>query len=630
MANLPTAYASQRFGRKTLDFYAVEGDVVGADPRARSEERRLEDMDGQRHTVRLMEKGFELTPGQTATVLRMQPGPARRSRPVAVVNHDTGGWCRTHPGAEGLLAKAGVSRTFNWVLTMGLFAIAALVLVWPFLRSFLVEVDPSLFGGAPNFNVAEMTVAALPALAGWSFSDAIAPITAPLISAMPGLSGVADMLVFGAGILVASLGVYLLRSWRLLWAPVFVALIGVIALGYGGVTGMVGPALSGLGLAALLFLVGGVINRIRDGARLEARIAVLSDHLLRQGPQDVVVPVEEADDAPSADEPANDEVDAVVPAGVAAAASLREPGQDDGEEVAPEESDEAAEGAPSSQEAERVEDEGADASESEADSETSEPDAVTVSEATGSEDALDAEAVEAVEATETTSASDAEGLDESQGAEAAGPEVESADPADTPDEDIEASDVDAVAEPVEDTVDAETVPETANEAEPIEVSDATPADVTSEDGIEPSADDSGTEAVPSAEAMPLTDSEDGEAPADPSADGASGAPIPGDTAPAGLDPEEAERLRTDPRYASRAIVLPPPPPMPTPGPDLGEGSGEAVGQGETTMLKPSAPLPGNVIPIFAAPASSEIPQENRERPHTPEAANEDEPPREPS
>ena len=37
MANLPTAYASQHFGRKTLDFYAAAGEVSGSDPRARAD-----------------------------------------------------------------------------------------------------------------------------------------------------------------------------------------------------------------------------------------------------------------------------------------------------------------------------------------------------------------------------------------------------------------------------------------------------------------------------------------------------------------------------------------------------------------------------------------------------------------
>ncbi len=543
MANLPTAYASQRFGRKTLDFYAVEGDVVGADPRARGDERRLEDIDGARHTVRLMEKGFELEPGQTATVLRMQPGPARRSRPVAVVNHTASGWCRTHPGAEGLLARAGVSRTLNWALTMLLFAIAAMALVWPFLRAFLVEVDAGLFGASPDFNVADLAVAALPALSGWSFSDIVAPVTGPLVAAVPALSGFADMLVFGAGVLVATIGVYTLRSWRLLWAPLFVGALGAVSLGYGGVSGMVEPALSGLGLAATVFVLGGLINRIRDGARLEARIAVLCDHLLRQGPQDAVVPAS-TDEAVKPVEPDTEAEDAVptVAATVAAAASLREPEADELD----------AQAVP------------VEAEESEAVAERSVLEDIEAIEV----ETVDAEAAEEPSVEDVEPQSELSPADQTA-AEADGqsdiePEVAS---------DAQAED-DAVAETAagaeEDTSDAEIMPDATADA------DVTEAEI----------DDDAQASIETREPEP--------------------ADLSADTTPAGLDPEEAERLRTDPRYASRAIVLPPPPPMPSPSSAMGEGSGEAIGRGETTTLKPSQPLADNVIPIFAAPSSSQV------------------------
>ena len=87
MANLPTAYASQNFGRKTLDFYAASGEVSGSDPRARADERSLTDYDGAKHTVRVMDRNFALEAGDQASVLRMQTGPSQRSRPVALVNH---------------------------------------------------------------------------------------------------------------------------------------------------------------------------------------------------------------------------------------------------------------------------------------------------------------------------------------------------------------------------------------------------------------------------------------------------------------------------------------------------------------------------------------------------------------
>ncbi len=538
MANLPTAYASQRFGRKTLDFYAVEGDVIGADPRARADERRLEDMDGARHAVRLMEKGFELDAGQTATVLRMQPGPARRSRPVAVVNHDTGSWCRTHPGAEGLLAKAGVSRTLNWALTMTLFTLAALALIWPFLRAFLVEVDAGLFAASPNFDVAALAVAALPGLSSWSFSEVIAPVTGPLVSAMPALASFADMLVFGGGVTIAALGVYLLRSWRLLWAPLFVAGLGAVSIAYGGVAGMVEPALSGLAIAAVLFVLGGVVNRVRDSARLEARIAVLADHLLRQGPQDAVAPAAHEEPVVEEAEQHTDAETAIAPAAAASAASLREPGEIDGAEaepvVEPHEATEAEDATEASAEP---------APDGEVDAPAEVPDDAAPEDVASEETAAEAEATEA-------------GVD-AEAAEAVENPVVNPEQPQT--QTVEGGEAEEASAP--ETGESEVIPETVSE-------------------LEPDAEITADERKPE--------------PADLSAD----------TTPAGLDPEEAERLRNDPRYASRAIVLPPPPPMPAPS---GEGSGEAVGQGETTTLKPSAPLGDNVIPIFAGTIPSVIP-----------------------
>jgi hypothetical protein len=522
MANLPTAYASQYFGRKTLDFYAVEGDVVGADPRARKDERRLQDFDGARHTVRLMDSGFKLEPGHTATVLRMQPGPARRSRPVAVVNHDEGSWTRTHPGADGLLARAGVARGLNWFATMTLFALAALALIWPFMHSFLVELDPALFGTLPAFNLAEMAVAALPALASWSLSDVLAPLTIPLAEAAPALAPSATALVFAGGVLIASLGVYLLRSWRLLWAPLFVVALGAVSIGYAGVAGMVEPALSGLGIAAVLFVLGGMVNRIRDGARLEARIAVLCDHLLSQGPQDAVTPTESYAETAGADDTpveAEDQPEAQEPSGPIAAAatvaSLRQPqDQDDAVHAG------------------------------------TEPDHEDAS----VEAANDAQVPEAAEAATNNA-----------------------------DEDTADADAAAVIEGGVDDASAEPAEAVADEA------GAIPAEL--DEAVEVSEPDEAVDAVAAPEAVVDTDAEPVRA------------DLAVDTTPAGLDPVEAERLRSDPRYASRAIVLPPPPPMPEPVVPAGEGSGEAVGPSETRTLQPDAPLPDNVIPIFAPPAS---------------------------
>ena len=87
------------------------------------------------------------------------------------------------------------------------------------------------------------------------------------------------------------------------------------------------------------------------------------------------------------------------------------------------------------------------------------------------------------------------------------------------------------------------------------------------------------------------------------------APEEADLELAGLDAEEAERLKNDPRYAARAIVLPSPPPMPA-----AEAESEAVSDvdeavkpstgpvtRETRELRPSAPLTNRVLSLFSNP-----------------------------
>jgi hypothetical protein len=314
MASLPTAYASQRFGRKSLDYYAAAGDVIGADPRARADERRLQDLEGARHTLRLMERGFRLDQGDHASVLRMQPGPARRSRPVAVVNHTTGAWSRTHPGVTGLLARAGIARALNWALTLGLFALAALAIVWPYLRTFLVEIDPSTFSRAPQFDVFALTAAAIPGLADWRLADMLAPFTASIQQLAPMLAGLESTIAFGVAAFLAAIMVYTLRSWRLIWAPLFVGAAGAGALGFDGAAGAVGPALGALAIGVAVFILGGVINRVRDAARLERRIAVLADHVLRNAPEEMVA---------GAVEPDSERYEDVGPAAAMAASAYR-------------------------------------------------------------------------------------------------------------------------------------------------------------------------------------------------------------------------------------------------------------------------------------------------------------------
>lgn len=316
MANLPAGYASLRFGRKTIDFYAVAGEVVGSDPRARAEERRIQDLDGARHTLRLMDKGYRLEPGDTASVLRLQPGPERRSRPVAVASPSARSWTRTHPGAPALLSRAGVSRNLNWALTMALFALAALAIVWPYLHAFLIEIAPGRLADLPAPNVFALAAAYAPGLEAFRWSQAAAPLAMLLDAAGPGLAGQAGIIAFAAIVAAGAVVVYAARSWRLFWAPIFVAVVVAGAIGLDGSAGAEGPALAALGASALLFVIGGVINRLRDEIRLDRRIALLADHLVSQTPGEHV----RASRLP-------DSVVQRAGAGAIAASALREPAQ---------------------------------------------------------------------------------------------------------------------------------------------------------------------------------------------------------------------------------------------------------------------------------------------------------------
>lgn len=540
MASLPTAYASQRFGRKSLDFYAAAGDVIGADPRARADERRLQDLEGARHTVRLMESGFRLEPGDQASVLRMQPGPARRSRPVAVVNHTDGAWSRTHPGAAGLLARAGVARTWNWALTLALFALAALAAVWPFLRAFLVEIDPALFGAAPQFDVFALAAGAAPALADWRISELTAGLSAQIAQVAPGLEAYTAQAAFGAAVLVGALMVYALRSWRLIWAPVFVAALGAGAMGFDGAAGAVTPMLAGLGGAAGLFLVAGLINRVRDAARLERRIAILADHILRNPAEEMVAGSEAIEDA------------------------------------APEEA----------------------GSEPEAEDRTAAPVATAAAYRSGD----DMDAGEAVEA---------EGETDSEASTEAEPDAEaSAEPVRTHEEPApEQAPEDVHAEAAAETGDDHGTPEAGEQreaAEDEELETVRHEIAPGESPVEETEAEADAEAHVEAQAPSDSNADSADEPDSRASGEAEGAEAPADT-PNTFEQEESERLRTDPRYASRAIVLPPPPPMPGASNEAGETDGS---RSQTRTLQPEAPLPSNVVPMFAAPAPAQKDEES--------------------
>jgi hypothetical protein len=622
MANLPTAYASQDFGRKTLDFYAAAGEVSGSDPRARSDEHSLTDYDGAKHTVRVTDRDFALEAGDQASVLRMQTGPSRRSRPVAVVNHTRQGWSRTHPGASAMLSRAGVARNVNWFLTVLLFALASLVMVWPYLRTFLVEVDPSLFGAAPSFNIFALALSALPDLGNWSFSQTVSPVSALIAQNVPSMAEQADPIVFYALSGLAALVVFATRSWRLLWAPLFVGLVAAAALGLGGVTDAPGYAVIAYGLSAVFFVVGGLINRIRDAARLERRIALLADHLQRHAPEETIARTDAPEaEAETPEETAEDTTEddasmAAVAAPVSAALSetADEPQTDETQ------SDEAH-----SDEAQM---ETAD----EAVADLSDDTDVAVAEADASADMLpveetptDAEAAapsEPVEPDADEASADAERVEDasavSEDAEgepevAAEPEVHAETEAEvisSDQDEVEPALVEAEppAEEEAGTVDEEIVADASVDtsvvvAEPdAETGDAAPEEADDVEAELETPSDNDAEA----DALTAQAAEDVEpalslAAEDPAVDEAGDAPE-AEPELAGLEAEEAERMKNDPRYAARAIVLPSPPPMPSA--EDSEGDGLAPAQPttrETRELRPSAPLTSRVLSLFSNP-----------------------------
>ena len=548
MAKLPTAYASQNFGSKSLDFYAVGGDVVGADPRARADERRLQDMDGSRHTVRLMESGFGLEPGDQATVLRLQPGPNHRSRPVAVINHTAGSWSRTHPGVSGVLSRAGIARNVNWWLTLSLFALAALVVVWPYLGAFIAVMMPSAGETLPMFNVFDLAAFYLPQLSDWSYRDTVAPLSAAVEAQLPQLTGMVPALSFLLIVLLCAIVVFSARSWRLLWAPLLVVGIGAIALGFGDSQMATLPALLGLGLVSVVFIMGGLFNRIIDGMRLERRIALLAEHVLTETPvhprgsalSDIpAMPSAPLEETASQDDDAAVAVTPIATDEALSDQTLRSDTTDtlDGE---------AEEIAVDEVEADADADEAGDAeldTKAETDEQDGEPEVVQ-----------ETDEPVAIADTEETVAED------------------------TPSDDSETQPDDGEVQPVT----AEVAQADASEENIPEGEDADAEARAEETDLSAPDDAAETTGVPEAETAEIVSS--------------------GDSA-------ENERLKNDPRYAARAIVLPPPPPMPgeeqasdASGSDVAEGEspnpqGEAR---ETQTLKTEGPLPSNVVPMFGA------------------------------
>lgn len=342
MAILPTAHATQRFGSRAIDFYVAPGQVIGSDPRARGDERRIQDLDGERHPVRIGRRDFALDAGDYAAVIRVQPGPKRRSRPVAVVNYRTNSWTRTHQDNTSLLARAGVSRSANWLLAVLAMAVLALLVVWPQMQTLLGLVAPGIASALPGFDLFAALVSVQPGLAEARLSDSVPGLAETIASLAPQLSGQEGLVIFAVLVAAGALIAFAARSWRFAWVPVFLVLTLAAAVAVGGPEAAPIPAVLALGGSIGLFILGGVVNRWRDAARLEARIARLADHVLRHPPQEMVtrrgVPAglsEEAVESPSdgaEDAPA---MPAVAPIAAAAISARSGDSADEGDAVTP-------------------------------------------------------------------------------------------------------------------------------------------------------------------------------------------------------------------------------------------------------------------------------------------------------
>lgn len=304
MSLLPTAHAGQAFGSRRIDYFTVNGHVSESDAHI----GQVVDNDGMDHEIKLLEQTSALAPGDTATVLRVQAGPNRRSRPVALVNHSRGVWMRASPDATAVLARSGVTRTLNWWFSLLFLAIIAAAAVWTDLHAFLSEVNAGLMAGVPIFDMYADLAQRMPALASWRLETAL---PTGLFDAIAGLGFIPmeQLTEWGLGIGSALLAIvaFSARSWRLIYIPAVAAAAVLI----GGVFGGALPTLMVLGGTALLFVIGGLVNRIRDGGRFNARVDRLAEHVLRNPPQEGVAAQPANDTAPRGE---------ALPAAAAAAA----------------------------------------------------------------------------------------------------------------------------------------------------------------------------------------------------------------------------------------------------------------------------------------------------------------------
>lgn len=281
MSLLPTAHAGQLFGSRRIDFFTVSGHVSDAD----HHHGCITDNDGMDHDVRLMEKTEVLASGDVATVLRVQSGPNRRSRAVAIIDHSRGTWLRASPDATTILARSGITRSFNWWLSILLLVALAAASVWPTLHFFLTEMNAGMMSGVPVFDLFADLGARMPGLSSWRLENAL---PAGIRDALAGLNfmpmeSLTEWGLYAAAALMAIVS-FAARSWRLIYVPLF----AVLAVVSGAVFGGADTTLSMIGGALALFTLGGLVNRIRDGGRFNARVERLADHVLRNPPQEGV------------------------------------------------------------------------------------------------------------------------------------------------------------------------------------------------------------------------------------------------------------------------------------------------------------------------------------------------------
>jgi len=281
MSLLPTAHAGQSFGARRVDYFTVSGQVSASDANT----GRVTDHDGIEHDVRLIEPSSAFAPGDTATILRIQSGPNRRSRPVAIVNHSRGVWMRASPDATAILARSGVTRTFNWWLAMIALVLVGIAAVWPTAHVFLTEVNGAMMADIPAWDVFALIGAQFSNLAGWRLETAL---PTGMADGLRGLGFVpmeqlTEITLFTGAALLGFIA-FASRDWRLLWIPV---LAGYTLL-VGAVLGGAEPTLITIAAALLIFMGGGLINRIRDNGRFNSRVERLAEHVLRHPPQEEV------------------------------------------------------------------------------------------------------------------------------------------------------------------------------------------------------------------------------------------------------------------------------------------------------------------------------------------------------